>query len=68
MTRDDGYSTNIRCIIRTMPGFTGQLRLKAKLNMFRTYFLEFGLAEGEEGWRPGACMVYAYRKDISTEP
>jgi hypothetical protein len=34
----------------------------------QAYFLEFGLAEGEEGWRPGACMVYAYRKNIHTEP
>ena len=31
-----------------------------------SYFLEFGLVEGEEGWRSGACMVYAYRKH--TEP
>jgi hypothetical protein len=29
----------------------------------QSYFLEFGLADGEEGWRPGACTVYAYRKD-----
>ena len=28
----------------------------------QAYFLEFGLAEGEEGWRPGACTVYAHRK------
>jgi hypothetical protein len=28
----------------------------------QSYFLEFGLAEGEEGWQPGACAVYAYRK------
>ena len=28
----------------------------------QSYFLEYGLAEGEEGWRPGACTVYAYRK------
>jgi hypothetical protein len=32
----------------------------------QSYFLEYGLAEGEEGWRPGACAVYAYRK--LTEP
>jgi hypothetical protein len=34
----------------------------------QTYFLEFGLAEGEEGWRPGACMVYAYRRNMHPEP
>jgi hypothetical protein len=28
----------------------------------QAYFLEFGLAEGEEGWQRGACVVYAYRK------
>jgi hypothetical protein len=32
----------------------------------QSYFLEFGLAEGEEEWLPGACAVYAYRKH--TEP
>jgi hypothetical protein len=35
MIRDNGYSTNIRCIIKTMLGFTGQLRRKVKLYMFR---------------------------------
>lgn len=28
----------------------------------QAYFLKYGLAEGEEDWRPGACTVYAYRK------
>ena len=28
----------------------------------QSYFLEFGLFEGEEEWLPGACAVYAYRK------
>ncbi len=28
----------------------------------QSYFLEFGLADREEGWQPGACAVYAYRK------
>jgi hypothetical protein len=28
----------------------------------QSYFPEFGLAVGEEGWRRGACAVYAYRK------
>jgi len=32
----------------------------------QSYFLEFGLDESEEGWRPGACAVYAYKKQ--TEP
>jgi hypothetical protein len=32
----------------------------------QSYFLEFGLNESEEGWRPGACAVYAYKKQ--TEP
>jgi hypothetical protein len=30
--------------------------------LVQVYFLEFGLAEDEEGWQPGACTVYAYRK------
>ena len=28
----------------------------------QAYFLEFRLTEGEEGWQPGTCAVYAYRK------
>ena len=28
----------------------------------QAYFLEFGLTEGEDGWQPGTCAVYAYRK------
>jgi hypothetical protein len=34
----------------------------------QSYFLEFGLNESEEGWWPGACTVYAYRKNINAEP
>lgn len=28
----------------------------------QSYFLEFGLGQSEEGWWPGACAVYAYKK------
>jgi hypothetical protein len=30
------------------------------------HFLELGLKE-DKGWRPGACVVYAYRESIRTE-
>jgi hypothetical protein len=32
----------------------------------QSYFLEFGLDASEKGWQPGACTVYAYKKQ--TEP
>ena len=63
VTKDTGqpFLDERQAVCRNDPRFSRMAVSEGEALKIQSYFIEFGLAESEEEWQPGACTVYVYR-------